>query len=249
MVASFSLYTKFMVVLALACSAQTLSIPLPQRDPSPSIYTTAHSLGDSYHFHHQDGWMTYNASNLSTRSGSDEEIDSGLVKRSKEADKKLKGHKKLHGSKKLKAKPGKYDFSKAFSASSVIGGAIKKIVNTVQVIITWYTGEDLLNPSCWPQPVWTPTDQSFVSAITEIGWEGRPKCFDFLELCNGPQKCIFCRVVDTCAGCAPGSKHVDLTKSAFSALADINVGLLTVQLRLASEPEVWNEELWGPQAR
>ncbi|KAK0206512.1 hypothetical protein DFS33DRAFT_594580 [Desarmillaria ectypa] len=240
MVASFSLCTKFMAILALACSVQTLSIPLPKRDPSPTNYTTVHSLGDSYHFRLQDGWMAYNISNFPTRSDS-EDINSGIVKRSGKAGKKLKG------SKKLKGKLGKHEFSKAFSASSVIGGTIKKIVNAVQVIITWYTGKDLLNPSCWPQPVWTPTDQSFVSAITEIGWEGRPKCFDFLELCNGPKKCILCRVVDTCAGCAPTSKHVDLTKSAFAALADTDKGLLTVQLRIASEPKVWDIDLWGPK--
>ncbi len=144
-----------------------------------------------------------------------------------------------------------------------------------------YTGKDLLNPSCWPQPVWTPTvcmnilcwycsvhqlfqDHSFVGAITERGWEGSPKCFDFLErelyrrffsaslktsflVCNGPKKCIFVRVVDTCAGCAPGSKHVDLTKAAFTELASIDQGVLSVDLRPAPEPKHWNEDLWGPK--
>lgn len=59
-------------------------------------------------------------------------------------------------------------------------------------------------------------------------------------VCNSPQKCVFVRVVDTCAGCAPGSKHVDLTKAAFSSLADLAEGVLTVQMRPASDPlEGW----------
>lgn len=66
-------------------------------------------------------------------------------------------------------------------------------------------------------------------------------------MCNGPKKCVFVRVVDSCAGCAPGSKHVDLTKAAFSQLADLNEGVLNVQMRLSSGPDTWYEDLWGPK--
>lgn len=52
-------------------------------------------------------------------------------------------------------------------------------------------------------------------------------------------KCVFVRVVDTCAGCAKGSKHVDLTKSAFRELADLDVGTMTVQMRLSKDPDDW----------
>ncbi len=52
-------------------------------------------------------------------------------------------------------------------------------------------------------------------------------------------RCVFVRVVDTCAGCAKGSKHVDLTKNAFRQLADLDIGTLTVQMRVAKEPEEW----------
>ena len=68
-----------------------------------------------------------------------------------------------------------------------------------------------------------------------------------MTVCNTPKKCIFVRVVDSCAGCAPGSKHVDLTKAAFSQLAELNEGVLTVQMRMATEPKDWYEDLWGPQ--
>ncbi len=107
-------------------------------------------------------------------------------------------------------------------------------------------------------------------ALTLEGWTTQPKCFAFLEgkigttyhnerpklifyafpmiVCNGPKKCVFVRVVDSCAGCAAGSKHVDLTKGAFSELADESVGILNVQMRMATEPNAWFEDLWGPKA-
>ena len=55
-------------------------------------------------------------------------------------------------------------------------------------------------------------------------------------VCNGPKKCVFVRVVDSCAGCDAGSKHVDLTKAAFAQLADLNDGILNVQMRLSTDP-------------
>ncbi|KAG9015885.1 hypothetical protein FRB90_004306 [Tulasnella sp. 427] len=115
------------------------------------------------------------------------------------------------------------------------------------VLITWYTGHDLENPSCWPNSKWAPTDESFACAVTLEGWVSKPDCFQFLELCNDSSNCIFVRVVDTCAGCKKGSKHVDLTKAAFSQLANLDTGKLTVKMRLASTPLEWFEDLWGPQ--
>ena len=50
---------------------------------------------------------------------------------------------------------------------------------------------------------------------------------------------MFVRVVDSCAGCDAGSKHVDLTKAAFGQLASLDEGALTVQMRLATDPSEW----------
>lgn len=47
---------------------------------------------------------------------------------------------------------------------------------------------------------------------------------------------MFVRVVDSCAGCATGSKHVDLTQAAFKELSDLDTGLLQVQMREATDP-------------
>ena len=56
------------------------------------------------------------------------------------------------------------------------------------------------------------------------------------EVCHGTSKCVFVRVVDTCAGCKAGSHHVDLTRGAFSSLASLDVGTLSVNMRIATLP-------------
>ncbi|KAJ3788820.1 hypothetical protein GGU11DRAFT_814755 [Lentinula aff. detonsa] len=185
-------------------------------------YRRAHSLGSSYDFDPRDGWTTFNATNLPQNSSSTLESRSNKAKTNSG-----------------KAKVG---------VSDVTDVALKALSKFIGVNITWYTGHDLLNPSCWANSKWTPTDESFVCALTLDGWETKPKCFDFLELCNGPQKCVYARVVDSCAGCAAGSKHVDLTKAAFGQLASLDVGILPIQMRIIDKPgkSEWNEDIWGP---
>lgn len=53
---------------------------------------------------------------------------------------------------------------------------------------------------------------------------------------------MFVRIVDTCAGCAVGSKHVDLTQAAFSSLASLDEGKLwDIKMRMATDP---SEDVW-----
>ncbi|KAH9999347.1 hypothetical protein BJV77DRAFT_939845, partial [Russula vinacea] len=184
-------------------------------------YTRVHSLGRGYTFDPRDGWQTVNVSNLSYKyNPRSPEIRS--------AGKIISQH-TSHNSLANKVK----DTVKDVFKNSMGKG------KPVPVTITWYTGKDLLNPSCWETPVWAPTDNSFVCALTQEGWMSKPKCFQFLELCNGPEKCVFVRVVDSCAGCAKGTSHVDLTKAAFSRLANLDAGVLQVEMRPATEPSNW----------
>ncbi|KAF8192489.1 Non-catalytic module family EXPN protein [Pholiota molesta] len=206
---------------ALAMAAQ----PSPARAISESKYTTAHSLGDEYKFDPRDGWETVNVTNLDYK-----------YKRGSEND--------------LNDRAGGKGVGAAISGLvKNIWKGLKGIGDKEAVTITWYTGHDLENPSCWANGKWAPTDASFAAALTQEGWTTRPKCFKFLELCSSPKKCVFVRVIDTCAGCAPGSKHVDLTRAAFGQLADFDTGVLKVQLRMATEPDTWYEKLWGPQVK
>jgi hypothetical protein len=227
----FSLYTliAFLLISSPFILVTAVNPSFLDHAASERYYSRSHSLGDSYNFDSRDGWEIVNISNLAYKyqvSGSDLE---------KRVGKKVKGASKS-------------------SVGSVIKGAavslwkgLKAIGNPEAVVITWYTGQDLQNPSCWPTSDWAPTDASFACALTLEGWKSRPECFTFIELCNGSDKCIFVRVVDTCAGCKKGSKHVDLTIAAFSALGSLDAGILTVQQRAATEPEVWHTDLWGPK--
>jgi len=108
-----------------------------------------------------------------------------------------------------------------------------------------YTGHDLLNPSCrvsLGRLHGLCSDAGRVDNTTKMLRVSLP------IVCNGPKKCVFVRVVDSCAGCATGSKHVDMTKGAFSELADESVGVLNVQMRIATQPDTWFEDLWGPKS-
>ncbi|KZP12130.1 hypothetical protein FIBSPDRAFT_870621 [Athelia psychrophila] len=208
---------------------------------SKSRYSRAHSLGETYQFHERDGWQSVNITDMDYKYNK----PAGTVLEKRGAK---KGKSKKHSTKPPHGSSG--DTGLGGAISHILGdvwNGLKAIGEPEPVIITWYTGHDLLNPSCWSNGNWHPTDASFAAALTLDGWATRPKCFKFLELCNSPKKCVFVRVVDTCAGCAAGSKHVDLTRAAFGELASFDEGTLNVQLRAASEPTGWYEDLWGPK--
>ncbi|KAF7967581.1 hypothetical protein HWV62_33743 [Athelia sp. TMB] len=228
------------VVLAVAPFAAATPPGGTVHAASKSRYSRAHSLGEGYEFHRRDGWESVSVSDLGYKYTNATATAPALAKRGKGK----KGH----------AKPphGSGDTGLGGALTHILGdvwNGLKAIGEPEPVIITWYTGHDLLNPSCWSNGKWHPTDASFAAALTLEGWTTRPKCFAFLELCNSPKKCVFVRVVDTCAGCAAGSKHVDLTRAAFGELASFDEGTLTVQLRGATEPSGWYEDLWGPKVK
>ncbi|KAF7776244.1 hypothetical protein Agabi119p4_4637 [Agaricus bisporus var. burnettii] len=216
---SFLLVIKF-VLLSLSEGAASQSGPV--KAIGMQKYTRPHSYGNNYTFDERDGWQTANFTEFMHAHVNDSRSNIGRAfsKEQSDIDKQVKD----------------------------LLGLMKGVGSWTRVTTTWYTGDDLKNPSCWQNTKWAPTDGSFACALTLEGWLGRPKCFTFLELCNGPKKCIFVRVIDTCAGCARGSKHVDLTKSAFRSLADLDRGRLdNVRMRPATHPDEWYEELWGPK--
>ncbi|KAF5369995.1 hypothetical protein D9758_001146 [Tetrapyrgos nigripes] len=212
--------------------------------PGRDAYAKPHSLGSSYSFDARDGWMAVNATTFQNSQRRDAQSYSNSTLATRASKKDLKNPKKAFTKgKDIKA------MIKASATAAVdwIKVGLKAIGVTEEVKITWYTGSDLLNPSCWDEQSWAPTDDSFICALTLDGWVNKPACFKFLEVCNGPHICIFVRVVDTCAGCESGSKHVDLTKGAFSRLANLDDGVLMVNMRLASDPDIWIPEFWGPR--
>lgn len=133
----------------------------------------------------------------------------------------------------------------------------RRAQRAMRVVITWYTGHDLLYPSCFSdQDNWAPTDESMVAAVT-IEWPGKPKCGSFVKIQHKSkkQKFIVVRIVDTCAGCASGSAHLDLTKAAFQKLYDEEVGIVEgLKAKVIPIPSKiranWNEDVisrYGPR--
>lgn len=113
-----------------------------------------------------------------------------------------------------------------------------------------------------------------VAAVTLHGWKNKPKCKSFIKreyppgkeppqrhlsrfakapprsplVRNSLGKSVTVRVVDACAGCEPGSAHVDLTRAAFLALAPLGTGQLKVHMsHVHGSPDEWDEELYGPK--
>ncbi|ETW84391.1 hypothetical protein HETIRDRAFT_416087 [Heterobasidion irregulare TC 32-1] len=242
---------SFLALYPALSTAATAGQPGPL-SPAELRYSRSHSLGENYIFDNRDGWQSVNISDMlykySTSTGEASQIEAEGGNYGFDSIWKRSG-------KNYRKNPGKRPEEKSGGLGGIADTVknmfkgLKGIGKAQDVTITWYTGHDLENPSCWSESQWAPTDASFACALTMDGWQSKPQCFKFLELCNTPKKCVFVRVVDTCAGCAKGSKHVDLTKAAFGQLADFDKGVLTVQMRMATEPESWIEKLWGPKAK
>ncbi|KAG0140519.1 hypothetical protein CROQUDRAFT_69275 [Cronartium quercuum f. sp. fusiforme G11] len=130
----------------------------------------------------------------------------------------------------------------------------RHVARSMSVVITWYTGHDLLNPSCVRQSSWAPTDSSMVGAVT-IQWSNKPACGRFVRIRHHENKgkSIVVRIMDSCAGCASGSAHIDLTTGAFKKLYNLDVGLVSgLQAQMVNAPEgyTWSKadiNKYGPQ--
>ncbi|KAG2369906.1 hypothetical protein BDR07DRAFT_324497 [Suillus spraguei] len=240
-----------MQVLASLVEAAIMNIT-DTRGVRDNRYAKAHYLPESHSFDPRDGWEPVNISNLNYKYLASSHKDHSFhraLRRSSQNNTSVGIRTSKY--KEKNAKTSNTTTTTGFlgtvvsSLASIFAGCIGKGPSE-GVTITWYTGHDLENPSCWSNGGWAPTDKSFVGAVTLDGWTTKPQCFEFVELCNG-KACIFIRVVDTCAGCAKGSRHVDLTRAAFSELASLDEGVLTVQMRQATYPNIWDNDLWGPQ--
>ena len=115
---------------------------------SEMTYTRAHSLGTDYKFHERDGWETINIStSLSRRSLSDLNPSNSSLPLPEAGIPSL-------ASKRTK-KPSLAD-TLVHTINSAWNG-LRGSGHSEQVKITWYTGQDLENPSCWAEPTWAPT--------------------------------------------------------------------------------------------
>ena len=115
---------------------------------SEMMYSRAHSLGNNYTFDESHGWEPVHVSNPRYRRslpGSDAAntslpypeagLPSLVSKRTK--------------------KPSLAD-TLVHTINSAWNG-LRGLGRSEKVKITWYTGQDLENPSCWAEPTWAPT--------------------------------------------------------------------------------------------
>jgi len=115
---------------------------------SEMAYSRAHSLESNYAFHQSHGWESVQVSNPRFRrslSGSDTANVSLPLPEA--------------GLPSLPSKRGKKP-SLADTLVHAINSAwngLRGSGHSEEVKITWYTGQDLENPSCWAEPTWAPT--------------------------------------------------------------------------------------------
>lgn len=134
-------------------ASSLFSLSLAARFGTPEVlsemtYTRAHSLGTNYKFHERDGWEAINIStSLSRRSlsGTDASNSSLLLHEAGGPPLALK----------RAEKPSLAD-TLVHTINSAWNG-LRGLGRSQQVKVTWYTGQDLENPSCWAEPTWAPT--------------------------------------------------------------------------------------------
>ena len=100
----------------------------------------------------------------------------------------------------------------------------------VSGIATHYVLQGLPNCS-YPSP---PADGLFV-AMSPDDYGSAAACGGYLEV-HGPDGSVRVEVIDRCPGCAAG--HIDLSETAFSALAPLNQGLINVTYQPLVNPSL-----------
>ncbi|HTU06913.1 MAG TPA: expansin EXLX1 family cellulose-binding protein [Trebonia sp.] len=100
----------------------------------------------------------------------------------------------------------------------------------VSGIATHYVLQGLPNCS-YPSP---PADGLFV-ALSPGEYDSAAACGGYLEV-HGPDGSVRVEVIDQCPGCGDG--HIDLSETAFSALAPLNQGLINVTYQPLVNPSL-----------
>lgn len=103
-----------------------------------------------------------------------------------------------------------------------------------QGIATWYYATGAGNCSFDPSP-----GDLMVTAMNAAEYDNAAYCGAYLSV-NGPQGEVTVRVVDQCPECEAG--HLDLSREAFSEIAELHQGLVDISWQLISP------ELSGPIA-
>uniref|UniRef100_A0A1D1YVN6 Putative EG45-like domain containing protein 1 n=1 Tax=Anthurium amnicola TaxID=1678845 RepID=A0A1D1YVN6_9ARAE len=128
------------------------------------------------------------------------------------------------------ALPGGWRIGQATVMDHSLGGLTER-ANGAE--ITFYEGADLKNSACYGRNglrVYNAKPSDFIGAMSMSKFE---MCYQCLEIKNGKSKVktIIVKIIDKCAGCPKNKKNVDLTKGAFSKLANPVDGRVAIMWR------------------
>ncbi|CAG8809080.1 1759_t:CDS:2, partial [Gigaspora margarita] len=114
-----------------------------------------------------------------------------------------------------------------------------KSSNSTNVHTTYYEADQLKNAACYGRDGIKPYNAKPSDSIAAIPMTNFNMCFQCAEVKNvATGKSIIVKFIDECAGCDPGC--IDLTKSAFSQLADPNCGVINIAWRTTTCPSDGN---------
>ncbi|KAF9918557.1 hypothetical protein BX616_007857 [Lobosporangium transversale] len=120
-------------------------------------------------------------------------------------------------------------------------------------VSTWFNGHDLKGAACYGTLLGNShvdaKDGWYIGAVRMKHYVGgyRAACFECARITSG-RRSIIVRIIDDCAGCKPN--QIDLTASAFKALAPLSRGVIHTKYEFIRCPSRGNLK-WpkSPKAR
>ncbi|KAG9285743.1 hypothetical protein G9A89_003422 [Geosiphon pyriformis] len=113
--------------------------------------------------------------------------------------------------------------------NSTLNNIDKRDVNAQ---ITFYQDNDLKNAACYGRNGLRVYNAKNTDMIAAMAMDGLEMCYKCVEIKNHVKsvKTIVVKVIDICGGC-PNKQNIDLTRSAFSKLAQLDQGRVNIVWR------------------
>jgi len=101
---------------------------------------------------------------------------------------------------------------------------------------TWFEAVDLENSACYGRNGLRRYDAKSSDFIGAMAMRGQSMCYKCIEITNERNgKSVTVKIIDKCAGCEP-NKDIDLTKEAFTQLADLDEGRIPISWKACACP-------------
>ncbi|CAG8488967.1 5460_t:CDS:2 [Cetraspora pellucida] len=141
--------------------------------------------------------------------------------------------KKAPAATKLPNKPGTSVTTEASSKNTTITTVKNESESNVKS--TFYEADQLDNAACYGRNGLKPYNAKSTDLIAALPMSTLDMCYQCLEVRNNDsKKSIIVKIIDKCAGCAPGC--IDLTPGAFAQLGQLKQGVLNIAWRAVKCP-------------